>query len=105
MKEQAKVVEIKRIVLKVGRQEVALTVEEARDLYRALGELVGPKEVHQAPLIQPIVVNPPVVAPVVVPYEPYRPWVSPFWVGDTYTTCGSAMDGGTYMLTASSAAE
>ena len=85
MAKSVKAIEIKKIVVKVGDKELSLSVEEARDLCKALDALVGDKNpITVAPVVYPPVVYPPVSYPPVVqpviPYDPWgTPWVSPYW--------------------------
>lgn len=98
-------VEVKRIVVRVGKSELELTVEEARELHRVLGELVGARE-PVVPIVFREVVTIPVVQPIQVPawvpctpYQPSLPYpyigdpIGPFW----QTTC----NGSTVMVSGS----
>ncbi|MFA5265941.1 MAG: hypothetical protein WC378_19135 [Opitutaceae bacterium] len=110
MARATEIVEVKRIVVSVGGKDLSLSVEEARDLYRVLGDLVGPKDA--APLIvREVILSPPPV-PMIVPYVPYqpsttpmypgpKPWESPFWCDDVRCEGSNA----TVRFTASSGAD
>ena len=77
MARATEIVEVKRIVVSVGGKDLSLSVEEARDLYRVLGDLVGPKDA--APLIvREVILSPPPV-PMIVPYVPYQPSTTPMY--------------------------
>ena len=106
MSDAVQAVKVERIVVRVGAQEVALTVEEARELHRALGELVGPRDlavVREREYVPYV----PCPAPQVVPYVP---WVIPgdtggpiWWSPNWKVTCGDLP--GTAVLTASSGSQ
>jgi hypothetical protein len=66
MSDEVQAVKVERIVVRVGEQEVALTVEAARELHRVLGELVGARE--------PVVLREREYVPIYPP-QPYVPCV------------------------------
>ena len=86
MSKSVKAIEVKKIVVKVGDKELSLSVEEARDLCKALDALVGEKNpVQVVPVVYPpvsIPCEPYIPFKPYVPYVPSDPWVSPFWTCD-----------------------
>lgn len=75
----AKKIEIKKVIIQIGDQEAALTIEQARDLKDALIELLGAKETVYVPS-----------SPVIIerPYRPYYPYWGTIWT----TVSGAAAD-------------
>jgi len=87
-------IEIKKILLQVGDKELRLTVEEAKELHKILGDLVAEK-------IPSVVIERDIISipsPVVIPWYPVYPTYPTTWTitcgdisaGDTETsTCGT----------------
>lgn len=58
---------ISKIVLNINGKEIELSVEEAKDLKKMLGELFQEKAIPYIPYQPPIVI------------ERWRPYISPYW--------------------------
>jgi len=73
-------IEIQKITIKMGKKEVELTIEQARELKAALGSLLGETVTER------------VIEKYPYHYDPYRwVWTSPRWDGQiTYTSDNTA---------------
>jgi len=59
-------IEIQKIVIQIGKKEVSLTIEEAKELQNILDQTFGKKETVYIPSY-PIIIEKPI-------YPPYRWW-------------------------------
>ena len=76
-------IEIKKILIQIGDKELRLTVDEAKELHKILGELVAEK-VPTVIIEKDIVIN-----PVSIPWYPVYPYYPGATEYPTWTiTCG-----------------
>ena len=73
-------IKLNRIVLLVNGKEISLTLEEAKELYDALGELFE-KKIEYTPYTPSLPYMP------YTPYAPYTPYTSPW----TYISKGTSL--------------
>lgn len=84
--------EISKITITVAGQKLELTLEEARDLKKALNDALEPKTVF--PYVPPVVIDRPVyVPPPPYPWDrwntsPYRPRPGEIWCGSGSNNVG-----------------
>ncbi len=81
---KTKKVEVSKISLQIGKKNIELSLDEARELQQILADLLGLETGRKCKEITVIPASPVVTVPYPYPVRPKRYWEiqPPFWVGD-----------------------